>query len=154
MTFCDVYLNGPEETWSIICPDAKYHDFKFVDRTGTIIDDPGGTLMYDSFRKSYQDTLLRMSSKELAKVTSRVNMSDYEKRRDYLMDDFDLQSVQTKAFDLSSIQPRPFIKKLHGKIKFPTTSGVFIYIENQQMLTAKQIEFNLLEAQLLKTASK
>ena len=128
--FCDIYLNGPKETWSLCCPDKKGNLFQLLDVNNNIIDDPGGVKLHKNFRTNYQDTLLRISNKELEKVVNyKVGSDDFETRRDYLLDEFDLKSIQDKIYDLCQVGHIPFIKKLSGKADLGGKSPVFSYLD-------------------------
>ena len=87
-----------------------------------ILKAPGGIQLHNNFRSNYTDTLLRLSSREIKSVLSSKNEPDFEFKRDYLMDDFDLQAIQNKAFKLcckdgEGRSRQVFLKKLSERIE-------------------------------------
>lgn len=115
--FSDIYLNGPVESWPFICQDPKNAHFLIKDQNNKMIDDPGGVKLHKNFKKNYTDTLLRLSSQELNNVIDcKVGTVYFESKRDNLLDNFDLRSVQNKVYNLCKDDHKPFIKKLLVKI--------------------------------------
>lgn len=125
--FCDVYLQGPSKNWSLICQDPSTDTFLIKDSDNNIIKDPGGAKLYKNFKNNYADTLLKLSSKEINNVVNDnldiKNTNDFEKQRDYLLDDFDLSMMQNKVFSLFRASHLSFAKKLKIRIKTLTTNN-------------------------------
>lgn len=120
--FCDIYLFKDKENWPLIFKDKKTKHFLLKDANNNYIQDPGGVKLHDNFRSNYTDTLLRLSNREINSVLNSKQDPDFEFKRDYLMDDFDLQAVQNKAFKLcckdgDSRERQTFIKKLSERIE-------------------------------------
>lgn len=116
--FCDIYLVGKKENWPIVCKDKKNGYFLIKDRKkNALISDPGGVEIFKNFKRNYTDTLLRLSEREIKKVTSqKTETPDYEVKRDYLLDEFDLGLMQNKMFSLCNYDHKVFIKKLSNHI--------------------------------------
>ena len=119
--FCDIYLVKDMENWPLIFKDRKTLHFLLKDANNNYIQDPGGVKLHDNFRSNYMDTLLRLSSREINNVLSAKKDPDFEFKRDYLMDHFDLQAVQNKAFKLCCKDGdghgrQIFIRKLSDRI--------------------------------------
>ena len=116
--FCDIYLVGKKEDWPIICQDEKKAIFLIKDSNNNLIRDPGGFQLHQNFKKNYTDTLLRLTNRELNKVIDhKVGTPDFEVLRDDLMDNFDLQMVQTKTFSLCKMGPDQFVKSLMIRVR-------------------------------------
>ena len=125
--FCDIYLVGNKEDWPFIMTDEKNKIFLIKDREGgKYITDTGGYQIFQNFKSNYTDTLLRLTSREINKVTKHnTEAPDFEFKRDYLLDTFDLGCVQNKMYGLSKSDPQPFIKKLSVRIKQIEEGGKF-----------------------------
>ena len=120
--FCDIYLFKDKDQWPLIFKDKKTHHFLLKDANNNYIQDPGGIQLHNNFRTNYTDTLLRLSSREINSVLNSKQDPEFEFKRDYLMDDFDLQAVQNKAFKLCCKDGdgrgrKTFIKKLSERIE-------------------------------------
>ena len=120
--FCDIYLFKDKEHWPLIIKDKKTQHFLLKDANNNYIQDPGGIQLHNNFRANYTDTLLRLTNREINSVLSSKEDPDFEFKRDYLMDDFDLQAVQNKAFKLCCKDGdgrgrQTFLKKLSERIE-------------------------------------
>lgn len=117
--FCEIYLQGAPETWSIACPDKKNHIYHIIKPNGEgIISDPGGSEIYKIFKSNYTNTLLKISNAYIKETLNlKIDSPEYEKSRDELFDVFDLGSIQEKVCMLSTAPCNPFIKKLSVKFR-------------------------------------
>lgn len=117
--FCEIYLHGDPETWSVSCPDKKNHIYQIIKpNNGGIITDPGGVELHKIFRSNYTNTLLRLSNTYIKETTTlEPGTVEYEKKRDELLDVFDLGSIQEKVCSLCVASYNPFIKKLSVKFR-------------------------------------
>lgn len=115
--FCEIYLQGDPETWSISCQDKKHHIYHIIKPSGGIISDPGGSEIYKIFRSNYTNTLLKLSNTYIKETLNlKTDSMEYEKARDELLDVFDLGSIQEKVCALCNSSYNPFIKKLSVKL--------------------------------------
>lgn len=133
--FCEIYLHGEPDTWSVACPDKKNHIYHILKPNNEgIISDPGGSELYKIFRSNYTNTLLTLSNTYIKETLSlNIDSKEYEKARDELLDVFDLGSIQEKVCMLSTAPCNPFIKKLSVKFKM---------LEKSFELLAKTININ------------
>lgn len=117
--FCEIYLHGDPETWSVSCPDKKNHIYHLLKpNNGGVISDPGGVELHKIFRSNYTNTLLKLSNTYIKETTSLdTNSKEYEKALDELLDVFDLGSIQEKVCELCTNPYNPFIRKLSVKFK-------------------------------------
>lgn len=116
--FCDIYLNGTPDTWSISCPDAKHKVFRIAQPDSKVINDPGGVQIHKNFRNIYSNTLLRLNNRAIFDTISKIpGTPEYEQSRDELLDSFELGMIQEKAQELCKAPSDPFIKKLAVKFK-------------------------------------
>lgn len=117
--FCDIYLQGPSDEWSVMCQDPNSNTFLIKDNENNIIQDPGGIKLYKNFKTNYTNTLLKLSSKEINNVVdTNVNSTDFQNRMDYLLDDFDLSMMQNKVFYLLKSEHITFMKKLKLRMNY------------------------------------
>ena len=117
--FCDIYLNGEPDTWPISCLNRKNRTYKIAQPNNEAINDPGGIQIHKNFRVAYANTLLRLCNEEVFKTLKQDTEShDYEKQRDFMLDEFDLSLFQDKAEALYINNPcDPFIKKLTERFR-------------------------------------
>lgn len=117
--FCEIYLHGAPDTWSVSCPDKKNHIYHILKpNNGGIISDPGGIELHKIFRSNYTNTLLKLSNAYINEtIKLDTNSKDYEKARDELLDVFDLGTIQEKVCELCTGSYNPFIRKLSVKFK-------------------------------------
>lgn len=114
--FCEIYLNGPPDTWPIRCPDKKNRVFRIAKPDSSVINDPGGVQIYKMFKNEYSNTLLRLTNSMIFETLKQIPGTDeFETSRDILLDSFELGVIQNKAHDLCKASCDPFIKKLSVK---------------------------------------
>jgi len=111
--FSEIHLQGPPHTWPIRCPDKSKKQFYLVQPDNSMVLDPGGVTTHKRFYRNLQTAVLKLINQELAKVVDHgVGSDEYEELRDSLLDDFDLQTFQTRALEMSSGKPGSFLKHL------------------------------------------
>lgn len=116
--FCEIYLHGSPDTWSISCADKKNHIYRLMDPQSNITNDPSGIEIHKNFRRNYSNTLLKLSNALIMEtINKKPGTAEHEKCRDELLDTYDLKAMQDKAYDLCIAPHDPFIKKLSVKIK-------------------------------------
>lgn len=115
--FCDIYLYGSPDTWSISCPDKKNHIYRIIQPNSEIINDPGGIQIHRNFKNNYSNTLLRLNNTAISETIAKANSKDFEASCDRLLDEFELGMIQDKAYALIKSIADHFIRKLSIRFK-------------------------------------
>jgi len=115
--FSEIHLQGPPNTWPIRCPDKNKKNFYLVQPDNSMIADPGGVTLHRHFYRNLQTALLKMINQEISKVVDHgVGFDGYENTRDELLDNFDLQTFQTRALEMCQQKSGSFLKQLMDKM--------------------------------------
>lgn len=113
--FCEIYLQGNPNTWSIRCLNKGQNIYQLIYPNNKIENDSNGNLIYKYFQKNYSNTLLRLNNSMIYKVVNTEPGSiEHTKNVNELY--YDLKSFQDKAYEIYNTAPTQFIKMLSSAI--------------------------------------